>query len=277
MSTPKEPHFFSTDLRNTLWIRDRSEYLRLFDAARQEHLAVGEASASYLYSDRAATGIKQCVPDARLIVMVRDPVDLFRSTHNQWVASLLEDEIDPERAWRLQRQRAEGRRVPKLCEEPGFLMYSPVCRLGQQLRRLLDVFPEDQIHVVVFDDLKRDARRVYGDVLTFLRLPDDGRTEFPRVHAAHRWRLPFVRRLDHRLSVRLRSPHARWLRRATALVRPIGRFMLRVNRAPSLPSQLRLGFREELVEHFRSDVTLLEGCTGRDLSHWKSLRDNDNR
>jgi hypothetical protein len=59
MSSPKEPHFFATDLypRNPEGIDSVAAYLQLFTDARDQHQVVGEASASYMFSDAAIPAI----------------------------------------------------------------------------------------------------------------------------------------------------------------------------------------------------------------------------
>ena len=184
VSQPKEPHYFSSDFDYYYapgqWRLEH--YLRLFDDAGEEHLAVGEASVWYLYSREAAAGIRAFDADARLIVMVRNPVDMVPSLHSQMSYMLDETEPDAEAAWRLQESRREGVGVPESCRVPEFLQYGDAAKLGEQTRRLLEVVPREQVKIIVFDDLKRDAGAVYAEALAFLDVPDDGRREFAPVN-----------------------------------------------------------------------------------------------
>ena len=59
----------------------------------------------------------------RVIVMVRNPVELVPSLHSQLRYMLDEDEPDPEAAWRLQEPRARGERLPPTVRVPEFLQY----------------------------------------------------------------------------------------------------------------------------------------------------------
>ena len=112
VSQPKEPHYFCGDFDYYYAPGQRSEehYLRLFDAATDDHLAVGEASVWYLYSADAARNIAAFDPATRVIVMLRNPVDLVPSLHSQLLYMLDEDEPDPARAWELQEARRRGER-----------------------------------------------------------------------------------------------------------------------------------------------------------------------
>jgi hypothetical protein len=75
-----EPHFFGTDLSAPWSIADERSYLSLFDDAKDE-IRAGEKSVSYLYSKRAAVEIKEFQPSAKIIIMLRNPVDVIYSIH----------------------------------------------------------------------------------------------------------------------------------------------------------------------------------------------------
>ena len=75
MPLQKEPHYFAEDYPIFREVWTEKQYLHLFRSADSSHLAVGEASVWYLYSDHALPRIKAFAPDARIIVQVRNPVD----------------------------------------------------------------------------------------------------------------------------------------------------------------------------------------------------------
>jgi len=266
----KEPHFFCSDLHAYYYVRDRDAYLRLFADAEPRHTRLGEASVWYLYSREAARNIAAFEPAARLVVMLRQPLELFRSLHNQLLANQVEDEPDAERAWRLQEERAAGRSIPRHCEEPKVLLYRETCRLGEQVERLLEHFPRRQVHTTLFDDLESDPRGVYEGVLAFLSLESDGRTEFPRLHAAHRPRWSRLAGLHRRGDRALRIGPARWLRPLLLPLRPLTRWLARANLEETPKSPIRDGFRRELIETFAPDIDRLAALIGRDLTPWKS-------
>src|SRR5437667_5641216 len=71
----KEPHYFNRDMNSGGAIRDHKEYLSLF-AGAQGRARVGEASVYYLSSAYAAREISKVCPGAKIIVMLRNPVDV---------------------------------------------------------------------------------------------------------------------------------------------------------------------------------------------------------
>src|SRR3990167_9603139 len=75
-SFPKEVNFFSSDIYSSTLCSDISSYLKLFSNSEEIHLAVGEGSVFYLASNCAVPSILQFNPQAKFIVMVRNPVDM---------------------------------------------------------------------------------------------------------------------------------------------------------------------------------------------------------
>ena len=84
----KEPQFFATDLDSGSYLdsltfmRDTDEYLTMFAGARPDQLT-GEGSTWYLYSREAARNIHAANPQARIIVMLRHPVQMLYSLHGR--------------------------------------------------------------------------------------------------------------------------------------------------------------------------------------------------
>jgi len=78
MSPIKEPNFFSPDaLKNPHYherVKDLDGYLRLFDGVTSE-IAIGEAAATYLWDRQSPRLIREKIPDAKLIIVLRDPVE----------------------------------------------------------------------------------------------------------------------------------------------------------------------------------------------------------
>lgn len=270
VSTPKEPHYFCDDFDYYYAPGQRTQehYLRLFDGATDDDLAVGEASVWYLYSATAARNIMEFDPAARVIVMVRNPVELVPSLHSQLRYMLDEDEPDPAVAWDLQEARRRGERLPATVRVPEFLQYGEAARLGAQVRRVLEVVPRAQVKVLVMDDLRADTGAVYRDTLAFLGVPDDGRTEFPRVNENKVHQSAAVARFTQRPPSALVSV-ARGVKRVAGVER-LGVLdrVRRGNRQVTRREEISPEFAQRLRDHFRDDVAELGELIGRDLSDW---------
>src|SRR6188472_2624317 len=107
----KEPLFFGDDLTRRYGRMTREQYLSLFaDAGNGQR--VGEASAWYLYSRCAADEIRGFAPEAQIIVMLRNPVDVMHAQHSQLLFNAAEDITDFAEALAAEPERRRGERLP---------------------------------------------------------------------------------------------------------------------------------------------------------------------
>lgn len=266
MCPGKEPHFFNTDLkhRNTYSWR---AYQALFRAANDIHIAVGEASVYYLFSQVAVPNIEREIPNARYIVMLRNPVEMAYSLHGQRLYTGNEHVADFEKAWELSPERREGRMVTRLCREPKLSDYQSVCRLGEQLERLFRIVPRERVLVLVLDDMRENPRAEYLKVLNFLGVPDDGRTEFPVKNPAKKARYTWLQK-GVRVAARASLQTKRLLgisgSRRFGILEKLDRLNRRHTPRPPMSPELRA----RLMDYFREDILLLERLLNRDFSAW---------
>lgn len=270
ISVDKEPNYWNDDFKNICTVRDYDEYLALFRDAGSQHHAIGEASVNYLRSARAVPRIVETFPDARFVVLLRNPVDLAYSWHGQMVFGLYEDDVDFESAWRKQAARRRGELVPATCVEPKVLDYFDVAALGSQVQRLMANTARDSVQIHLFDDFKKDPGKVYRDTLAFLGLADDGRSEFPVINENKSHRNKLIARFVER-------PPALWVAGARAVRRTFGiqrigllRGLRERNKVAHKRAPMSPNFRAELIEEFRAEFELLSEVLGRDLSDWLS-------
>jgi hypothetical protein len=264
MCPRKEPHYFSFDMNRWRAANTEEEYLRLFENAHET--IVGEASCWYLYSKVAIPEIMHFNPQAKIIAIVRNPVDWLRSWHAKRIFTFQEDEPDIEIAWRKQEARASGRDIPRNCREPELLQYRTVAMFGEQIERALKIIPAKQFKIIVYDDFINSRREIYESVLSFLSLPLDGRTDFPTVNEVRRYRsLKLARNLIYpSLPAKAFFKASRFLQLENEMKRTIKSW----NEISGYGQQIQPEFRKELVEVFRSDVEKLGRILNRDLSHW---------
>jgi hypothetical protein len=265
-------HFFAKDF-SPEWdqVHTLDEYLRHFRKVRPHHKAVGERSVYYLFSKTAMRLLRDFDSDARLIALLRNPVDLVSSFHRQMVFMLHEDVEDFETAWRLQESRRGGENIPPTCKDPRVLQYAEVGMLGEQVGRMLECFPLDQVKFVFLDDINASVLDVYKELLLFLGVPYDGRTSFPRLNVRKGLKSRRLARLVLRQPAPIRAVTTGIKRLLRIEQTGIGVALMKWNTRRVEPERLSHEFRRELVKTFRGDVELLARLTGRDLGHWLGL------
>lgn len=191
-SAVKEPYYFCSDFSPGWRITDRDEYLALFKGS-EDATVVGEASVRYLYSEVAAANIRAFNPDAKIIILVRDQVAYLPSLHNQQIFNGIENVPDFERAWRMSGSRDQTN-MPHWNQESVMLDYRRQGAFSEQVERFTAHFPLEQIRIFHFRDWTRDPRSTYLEILRFLGVQDDGRTEFAPVNEAKRHKLGLLGR-----------------------------------------------------------------------------------
>ncbi len=148
------------------------EYLSLFDAAGPDQ-RVGEASTHYLWSHTAAARIARARADARIIAILREPTSFLRSLHLQLVQNGHETQRSFRKAITLEGERREGRHIPRRSVWPSSLFYSERVHYVEQLKRFREVFPPEQVLVLIYEDFKRDNETTVRTVLRFLGVSED--------------------------------------------------------------------------------------------------------
>ncbi|MEW8012319.1 MAG: sulfotransferase [Candidatus Thiodiazotropha sp.] len=273
MSTPKEPHYFADNFPGYRVVSDLDGYLSLFSGADLDTPVVGEASVYYLYSKTAVANIKAFDPDARLVVMLRNPVDMVHSLHTQLLFTLNENEPDFMTAWRLQGDRLSGKFIPKYCKDTAMLQYHAVANYSEQLKRLYKHFPKEQVKIILFDDFKDDVRHTYEDVLDFLNLYSDERANFDVVNASHIQRSKL---LSVMLRVKPKPIRQMWAmaKKLTGasdeIGQKIGHWLEKSNTRYHARKSLTKNERVIIAASFKEDINMLENLLDRSLESWRS-------
>ena len=199
MSPVKEPAYFAADLferkdqlgiiepdpaelrayldgpmreRRSGVIREWEQYLKLFKNVTQE-TAVGEASGNYLASTRAPAAIHARIPQARIVMVLRDPVDRLFSQHAEAVGrgEARRDFL----AWVEEQQTQEAAWAPRLgAVWNGFY--------AQHVARYFEHFPTQQLRIHLYEDYSARPLVVLRDLFTFLEVEPEFALDVSRRH-----------------------------------------------------------------------------------------------
>lgn len=263
----KELHYFGSDLHFQKTGRPtREEYLAHFAAAEPEQVA-GEASVWYLFSELAAKEIHAFCPAAKIIIMLRNPADMMYSLHSQYLFESNEDLADFAEALAAEADRSQGRRLPPDSNYREGLLYRRVAGFAGQVRRYLDVFPREQIHIIDFDDFSRDTPRVYAEVLQFLGVDPSFQCAFEVRNPNKQVRSRFLHRFLNnpgQLAILLGRLVPQSLRRSLLS-------RLKKANSPAAPRPpLSPELRQQLNREFAAEVEELSALVGKDFSKWLS-------
>jgi hypothetical protein len=147
---------------------------------------VGEASPSYLFHPLAPERVKELLPNARLIALLRDPVERTFS-HYQHEVALGREELSFEEAIAREDERMQGE-IERMLRDPSYFShawwnYTYVARgrYAEQLERWYASFPREQLLVLLTDELAADTAGTYRRVLEFLGAAPRDLDSYPRI------------------------------------------------------------------------------------------------
>jgi hypothetical protein len=260
----KDLHCFGSDLNFTQRpSRDLAAYQAHFTDASPAQQA-GEASVWYLFSTCAAAEIHAHNQEMRIIIMLRDPVDMMHALYTQLRFNGLGDEDLPsfEAALAAEPDRAAGRRLPPNTPLPEALLYRRAATYSEQVARYQAVFPPEQLHIILQDDLKADTAAAYQRTLAFLGVDEGFQPDLRPVNANKQVRSEGLRRLIGHTpgSVKSAIPDS-WRR---GVRKQIKRLNSRHARRPTMDPAVQQRLRQE----FRPEIERLAVLIDRDLSGW---------
>jgi hypothetical protein len=261
----KEPHYFAPELRHPTFLRTPEEYAAIFEQGRGR-ARLGEASVFYLFSKEAAKRIHEFDPAARIIIMLRDPVDMIYALHNEHFTNGIEKYRSFHDALAAEERRVSGQERVGADLSPELFFYRQIGMYSSQVERYRALFPAGQIHYVFFEDFVKDTAREYRRTLEFLGVDPSFQPAFPRVNES--------RKVRSRAVQRLLLARPKFLQKAARCLSPARlrhgllnlafRYNSPIERRPPLEPEIR----ERLRNHFAPEVKNLARLTGRDLSTW---------
>ena len=262
-SNPKEPNYFCSDITNDYSAaRTEDAYLsRCFPKDYKRYAIVGDGSVSSLYSDFAVQRILQFNPNAKFIVMLRNPIELVYSFHLQLLNSDQENVEDFIEAWRLQDRRKCGDAIPDNCLMPKALQYGDVGKLGEQLERLYGQVSRSKVMVILFEDFREHTERTYRSVLTFLGLPVGPDIHYKVVNESRRrkW-IGFQRLLTSLAKMKMQLN----IQKSFGVLSYLSSKNFEPYKRPPLPRY----FVYELSEYFKKDIVHLSELIEHDCTRW---------
>ena len=269
MSSIKEPGFF--DFENeppsfkgpgdlalyTSVVTTLDDYSKLFDQVSNE-IAIGEATTWYLYSKKAPERIKHYLPDAKLIAILRNPID---RAYSGFMHAIRDERETLEFAEAL---AIEDQRIADNWEY--LWRYRKMGFYSEQLERYFANFSRDQIRVYLHEDLCENPQGLLQDIFDFLGVDQD---HLPEVFT----------RLN--ISGRKKSKLVDELLKDTNLIKQIAKPLLpsklrqqlanRVRTLNSVKNECPIKIRLELLETYKEDIIKVQELIGRDLSRWLEI------
>jgi hypothetical protein len=264
----KEIFYFCHDLTfRTPKLRE-SVFLSYFSDAKNQK-AIGDAASIYLLSSGSAKEIKEFQPEAKIIMILRNPVQMVYSIHSELYYTGDEPIENFENALNAESSRRAGELIPPYHRGPlEAMFYSTVAKYYEQVLRYKNVFPDDKLHIILYDDFIANPEVEYRKVLKFLELDDFVPDSFEVVNSnkgpRSRLFLSFlVKPPDFIKSIgKVLFPHH--TKRRIWLMKTLWNLNAKYKPRNPLTNELK----QRLVDMYKDDIEKLAKLLNRDLNEW---------
>jgi hypothetical protein len=246
-------------------ITEWDDYLKLFHNAREEK-AIGEASVCYLWSKTAAENIYHTLGTAKVILILRDPVDRAFSQYLQCLSSgRLHDSfarcIEQSRhrtidKWKNDKWMSDERKSDK------FTVMYPWLEFGcyfEQVRRFLTHFGNANVLILLYEDYRGDLPASLRRIYHFLGVNEDFAADTSKVFLE-----PQVPRFASTARIFRRLRVAKRLDELGAGGKVLKRIAFRSRKSLGISSV----DRQVLIDYYKDDIQKLAALIDRDLSAW---------
>ena len=253
----KETYFFGEHCYEDSKIETIKEYQKIFRSAVSGEKCV-EVSTSYLYSQQAACEIKEYNPDAKIMIILRNPVDRAFSNYKYKLKTGKEDCNNFEEAL----SREENRISAGL---PYGFHYTGMGLYYNQVKRYFDIFDKENVLVLLFDELKSDPALFYEKINCFMGIkPLTSFNTSKKVNKSGAARSKLIMRVLNDDS---------FLKKMVKRIVPkdkqrhVSGFLKDLN-ISNKKILMKTGTKNRLKEFFHDDIMKLESCINKDLSSW---------
>lgn len=268
----KEVLYFGSDLfsdRTSREYKTEEWYLNLFSHC-QDRKIILESSVWYFYSQQAPSEIHNFSPDARIIIMLRNPVERLYSHYYQLLYNGHENIKSFEAALAAEPERKAGKKSSSSDALTRRLYYRENAHYTPYVRAYLQEFGREKVHIIIHDDMVADVARVYRETLEFLDVDPEFAPEFTSVNANKYIRSSFVRDFFRKPPAWLTTPARQIIPAKTRakinrqMIPAVRRLNTRYDKRPPLDAALRKQLQQECL----ADIEQLSELLERDLTHW---------
>ena len=254
----KEPAYFA----ELYGINNIEQYLSLFTDALPEQY-IGEASTAYLTAPESPRKIFTDIPDAKIIIMLRNPIERAYSLYCWMAKEGYEYICTFEEALKEEKKRRHTQDFKFNNPENYYnYLYFHSGLYCEQILRYIEVFPRNQIHIILFDAFFKDSLKVTKDVYRFLGV-EPSFTPQVGIHnisgSVHSIKVQFGIRKFMNSNIKFIPQRVR---------NSLGRILLALNTKSTQPPGMVPGTRERLQKQYKSDIIKTGEIISEDLSQW---------
>ena len=251
---PNGPFGFESSFKND------EEFLEEFRGVKEKR--VGQKRGDYLSCPWAAERIKKFSPNAKIIMTLRNPIDVMYSLHATMLyRETVEDIEDFGEALKMEEERKKkyGYKVIPKKYHP-HMLYRETVRYSQQVKRYFELFGEENVKVTIFDEYIKNKSSILRDILKFLDVDEDFEIKHVNTNAGRKYRSRTIHSavMTNKFGVR-------------GVLRNIpgsAKIYRKINNNEFKRKTLEPSLRKSLQDDLKKEIDELSLMLKKDLSYW---------
>lgn len=248
------------ELKHIAYVEKWKYYSQLFREVQNEK-AIGEICNGYLYSKNAAKNIYKTIPKAKILMILRNPIERAfshflmdlrdgRQENRNFLESVLKDFHQKEKGWGIN------------------YLYIDLGLYYNQVKRYFDIFPKQNIKVILFDDFQKNVETTLKNIFEFI-----GVNSSVEINTNKKYNIAYIPRFQ-KISNLLTKYNIRKFF-SSLLKGPLKKYAKEIWFGDKSLIKLTLKDRKKLIPYFEKDIDKLSQLIERDLSFWTTINDSN--
>ena len=243
-------------------LKSEKDYLTQFVNIKQK--IIGERNTDYLYWKLSASKIKNFNPKAKIIMILRNPVDLIYSLYSAALSRGIDENIsDFKKAL-----DAEEKRKIEQTENPNkyspFIFYRDVARYSEQVSRYIELFPRKNILAISFEKFIKNPSEIFIEICNFLEIDSNFK---PVVTAKNQLKQVRSNALHSIANSAMNNSAQRKILKKVPKIQSLYNFVNKTNN-PIREREMDSDLRKKLIDEFRPDIDKLSKLLDLDFTYW---------
>ncbi len=263
----QHPDVFMSDKIKTMFgidpqVKLEKDYLAQFTNIKQK--LIGERNSDYLYWKPSASKIKNFNPKAKIIIILRNPVELIYSSHSAALYRGIDENIsdfkkalDAEEKRKIEQMKNPNKYNP-------FIFYRDVARYSEQVSRYIELFPRKNILVISFEKFITKPSEIFRELCNFLAIDSNFKPDFIPKNQLKEVRSNALHSIANSA---MNSSAQRKILKKVPKIQSLYNFVNKTNN-PIREHEIDSDLRKKLIDEFRPDIDKLSKLLDLDFTYW---------
>jgi hypothetical protein len=260
----QHPEIFMSNKIKTMFgfkkqVNSEKEYFEQFSNIKEK--IIGERNTDYLLCPSSASKIKNSNPNAKIIIILRNPIDVMYSLHSTAISrGIDEDILDFEQALHV-----EEKRIQEEKKNPGkynpFIFYKDVGKYSKQITRYLELFEREKILILKFEEFIKKPLKNFEKMCKFLEIGPDFK---PKIETKNQFRGIRNKSLQNLADNIQKTSIGKILVKKSIT----NKIYTKINRPIAIRDELKPDIRKKIMSELKPDIVNLSKILKINFTDW---------